>query len=126
MRVRHSAVAMAELTHAFGRLAPDDVRTAPALENLGRLISSIDERRIDRPSVQAFAEAGMLAGLAVRLTGRAHGSALLNDALLLLQAAETGCFLLTRNAADFDLLQQLAPDAHVTFYEAAERSAAPT
>lgn len=58
----------------------------------------------------------MLAGLAARLDGREHGLPLLNDAQLLLQAAEQGCALLTRNVGDFDILQQLQPQAQVIVY----------
>lgn len=59
----------------------------------------------------------MLAGLAARAAGLAHGVGLLNDALLLLHAAESGCVLLTRNIADMDRLQQLAPHAAFLVYQ---------
>ena len=58
----------------------------------------------------------MPAGLAMRLAGRAKDQALLNDATLFLHANERGCVLLTRNLADFDALQQLAPAGNVLFY----------
>lgn len=80
------------------------------------MIDGIGRHRLARPSVRAFGEAGILAGLAARLTSRAHGVDLLNDACLLLHAAEEGQVLLTRNIADFDILQQLVPTADVLFY----------
>jgi predicted nucleic acid-binding protein len=112
----HSAVAVGELTQAFGRLDPKDPRTRGALDKLATALSSIPPRRLEAPSVRAFAEAGMLAGLGARLGAAETGPALLNDALLLLQARETGRTLLTRNLRDFDVLQQLVPDAQVAFY----------
>ena len=41
---------------------------------------------------------------------------LLNDALIFFDARKHGRTVLTRNVADFDLLQQLAPDGQVLFY----------
>lgn len=114
--VNHSTVALSELTHLFGRLDPAHSMTRSVLNQLSGVINDIPVHRLSRPSARAAGEAGILAGLATRLSGRAPGAALLNDALLLLQAAETGCMLLTRNLADFDPLQQLWPQASVLFY----------
>jgi predicted nucleic acid-binding protein len=115
-RSHHSAVTLGELTQAFGRLDPADPRTAAALRKIAKALSGIPPRRLSAPSVRAFAEAGMLAGLAARLRAADSGPALLNDALLLLHARETGRIVLTRNVRDFDVLQQLAPDTEVAFY----------
>ena len=41
---------------------------------------------------------------------------LLNDALIFLGVRRHGCVLLTRNVADFNLFQQLVPDARAPFY----------
>jgi hypothetical protein len=59
-------------------------------------------------------------GLA-RISGqdRARMPALFNDACLHLQALESGWVILTRNVADFDLLDQLLPAGRVLFYEQA-------
>jgi predicted nucleic acid-binding protein len=114
--LNHSTVALAELTHLFGRLDPAHPDTRPTLRELGAAIGDLPARRLTSPSTAAFGEAGMLAGLAARLTTRIHDQALLNDALLLLHAAETGRTLLTRNVKDFDILQQLAPASKVLFY----------
>jgi len=114
--LNHSSVALAELTHLFGRLDPAHPGTRAALRALGDTLGDIPPHRLTSPSVRAFGEAGILAGLAARLTGRAHGAELLNDAVLLLHAAETGRTLLTRNVGDFDALQQLEPSAEVLFY----------
>ena len=112
----HSSVALSELTHLFGRLDPDHPETANALQRLADAIDAIPASRLSRPSLRAFGEAGMLAGLAARCTGRLHGVEVLNDACLLLHAAEKGHALLTANIADFDRLQQLAPQCRVVFY----------
>jgi predicted nucleic acid-binding protein len=114
--LNHSTVALAELTHAFGRLDPADPRTRGTLRELSATVAAMPAHRLSPPSDRAFGEAGMLAGLVARLSGRASGVELLNDASLLLHAAETGCTLLTRNVADFDLAQQVAPGSNVLFY----------
>ena len=116
--VNHSIVALSELTHLFGRLDPTHPGTRGVLGELTGLIDDIPGHRLFSPTARASGEAGMLAGLAARLAKRPAGAELLNDALLLLHAAEHGCQLLTRNLADFDLLQQLVPQAEVIFYRA--------
>jgi hypothetical protein len=62
---------------------------------------------------------GMLAGLAMRLTGRFKDQALLNEAVLYLHALERGCIVLTRNLADFDVFRQLVPTGGVLLYRQA-------
>lgn len=114
--IRHSSVALAELTHLFGRLDPAHPGTAPTLRELTAIVADIPERRLSAPSLQAFGEAGMLAGLAARLGGKPHDQAALNDALLHLQAGEGGWMLVTRNAGDFGLLRRLAPRTEVFLY----------
>jgi hypothetical protein len=54
--------------------------------------------------------------LVTRLGGRAGGADLLNDALLFLQARETGCALLTANLSDFDLIDQVLPGSRLLLY----------
>ncbi|TAJ73720.1 MAG: hypothetical protein EPO51_04390 [Phenylobacterium sp.] len=115
--LNHSTVALAELTHLFGRLDPAHPATRATLRELAGVIDDVPAHRLSAPSVRAFGEAGMLAGLAARAAGLAHGVGLLNDALLLLHAAESGCVLLTRNIADMDRLQQLAPHAAFLVYQ---------
>lgn len=61
----------------------------------------------------------MLAGLLARLQsyGKNEQRKVLNDALIFLTAAKNGCFVLTRNLAEFDLLMQLDTRGHAIFYD---------
>jgi hypothetical protein len=114
--VNHSAIALAELTHLIGALNPAHPGTPSVLKPLNKMIDAIPQHRVIVPSIRAYGEAGMLAGLVTRLTGQKASIALLNDALLFLQAAEMGCDLLTGNVADFDWFDQLLPGTGVFFY----------
>jgi len=121
LRVRqlnHSSVAIAELSHLFGRLDPAHPETAKVCEAVRHTIANIPPHRLQPPSVTATAEAGILTGLYGRLQGleRHDRQPLLNDAQLFLQALEQGCHLLTRNIVDLDYLQQLQPAGRVLFY----------
>ena len=119
--VFHSAVALAELTHAFGRLDPKDPRTRKALTAIGGTIEDdIPRHRLFEPDTKTWGEAGMLAGKVLRLaelpTGQGLERKLLNDSLIYLQARRIGAAVLTRNRRDFDLLNQAAPAGSVIFY----------
>ena len=115
----HSAVCLAELTHASGRLSPTHPGTPNALSRISQLISGIPPHRLGEPSASVWGTAGILAGLTFRLGGYQKGQErkLLNDALLYLQALEAGQVVLTRNVADFDRLNQLMPEGRVLFYD---------
>lgn len=115
---RHSAVCLAELTHAFGRLDPRHPGTATALRALQAVLGAIPAHRLTAPDVAIWGEAGVLGGLLFRLGGHAKGAEhrCLNDALIYLQARQQGCVLLSANIGDFDRLQQLVPDGRVLFY----------
>lgn len=117
-QIHHSSVAVAELTHALGRLDPGHPDTPATTRAVQNAIAIIPAHRLVAPSVRAMADAGILAGMLARLRGlpKADGQPLLNDAMLFLQASEQGCELLTRNIADMDLLQQLLPAGRVLFY----------
>jgi hypothetical protein len=114
----HSGVALSELMDLFGRLDPRDARTDAVLAKIRAAISLVPPHRLTSPSVQVFGEAGILAGLVARLTGIDAGrrQALLNDAVLFLQALEQGQTLLTRNIREFDWFDQLLPTGRVLFY----------
>ncbi len=114
--MNHSTVALAELTHLYGRLDPGHAGARVALSAISGVIDDIPAHRLTAPPARAFGEAGMLAGLVMRLGGRARGVELLNDALLFLQACEMGCALLTANFSDFDLFDQLRPGSGLRPY----------
>jgi predicted nucleic acid-binding protein len=117
----HSAVCLAELTHAFGRLDPAHSGTRKALAALAGAIDDIPRHRLFAPDTDLWGKAGMLAGKALRLgripRGQGQERKLLNDSLIHLQARKVGAAILTRNVHDFDLLEQLVPSAAVIFYE---------
>jgi predicted nucleic acid-binding protein len=114
----HSSVAIAELTVGLGRLDPRHPATPSAVRQIQAVIAKIPAHRILNPTVAIWREAAIAAGLLERLQGfaasRTHD--LLNDALIFFDARKHGRTVLTRNIADFDLLQQLAPDGQVLFY----------
>ena len=114
----HSAVCLAELTHAFGRLDPRHPDTVDTLEALRKTIAAMRPHRVREPSQSAWGTAGILAGLAFRLGGYQVGQErrLLNDALVFLQALEEGQVVLTRNVGDFDILNQLVPEGRILLY----------
>jgi len=114
----HSGVVLAELTHLFGRLDPRDDRTRKVLAEISGVISDMPAHRLLAPSLNVVGEAGILAGLAARLSNVESGreQALLNDATLYLQAVDSGQTLLTRNIREFDWFDQLFPCDRVLFY----------
>lgn len=119
--VFHSAVCLAELTHAFGRLEPADRATKAALAAIsGTIEQDVPRHRLFAPDTDTWGKAGMLAGKALRLgripPGQGQERKLLNDSLIFLQARKVGAAILTRNARDFDLLEQLVPSGAVVFY----------
>ena len=116
----HSAVCLAELTYAFGRLDPAHSATRKALAELTGAINDIPRHRLFAPDTDLWGKAGMLAGKALRLgripPGQGQERKLLNDSLIYLQARKVGAAILTRNVRDFDLLEQLVPSGVVVFY----------
>ena len=117
----HSAVCLAVLTQAFGRLDPAHAGTRNALAALEGAIHDIPRHRLFAPDTDLWGKAGMLAGKAMRLgripAGQERERKLLNDSLIYLQARKVGAAVLTRNLRDFDLLEQLVPNGAVIFYE---------
>lgn len=113
--VSHSTVVLAELTHLFGRLDPAHPDTPQTLKALKSAVTAIPAHRMTAPSARASGEAGILAGMVARLTGRKADQALLDDALIHCQAIENGHTVLTANVAEFDLFDQLMP-GRLIFY----------
>ena len=117
----HSAVCLAELTHAFGRLDPAHSATRKALAALAGTIDDIPRHRLFAPDTDLWGKAGMLAGKALRIgripPGQGQERKLLNDSVIYLQARKVGAAILTRNVRDFNLLEQLVPSGAVVFYK---------
>jgi hypothetical protein len=120
----HSSVCLAELTHAFGRLAPSHPETANTLARIADTIVAMPPHRVSEPTLSACRTAGMLAGLAFRLGGYQPGQErkLLNDALIFLQAYKNGQVVLTGNIRDFDFLNQLLPEGRIILYHRQDRA----
>ena len=114
----HSSVCVCELTHAYGRLRPEDERTSGTLRVIGKTIRDIPAHRLSAPDSDTWGRAGMLAGVLFRLGGNPDGEQrkCLNDALVYLQARKLGWPVVTRNVKDFDFLNQLVPDGRVLLY----------
>jgi hypothetical protein len=118
----HSSVCLSELTHAFGRLNPDDPRTGKSLKVIGRTVRNIPAHRLVAPDTPTWGEAGILGGLLFRLGCHAAGAErkCLNDALIYLQGRKGGWPVVTCNVTDFDLLNQLVPDGRILLYRRME------
>lgn len=115
----HSPVTEAELAAAVGLLDPADPGTAAIVEQIVAVVERRPSHRTLTPDAEAWREAGILAGVLARLQGYGQDQRrrALNDALLFASARKHGCAVLTRNTADFDLLQQLDPSGRVIFYK---------
>jgi predicted nucleic acid-binding protein len=117
----HSSVCLGELAFGLGMLNPQDSRTKVTSAVIGDILERIaGTGRIIEPDGETWMIAGTLAGMAARLLGYGadHRRKALADALILLSARKAGLTVLTANITEFDLLQQLFPDAQVAFYRA--------
>lgn len=119
----HCPITESELSAACGLLDPGHPQTRKVFDEIAAIIDRRPLQRIVIPDREIWCEAGILSGLIARLQGyqkdqrrRALNDAL-NDALLYATARRHGCTVLTRNLADFDLLQQLDPSGRVLFYK---------
>jgi predicted nucleic acid-binding protein len=102
----------------FGRLDPAHPGTRAVVQQIRAAIAQVPARRIVTPDISVWYEAGIASGLVSRLRRQSDWAnrRLLSDALIFFDARRHGRTVLTRNIADFDLLQQLAPDGQVLFY----------
>jgi predicted nucleic acid-binding protein len=116
----HSTVAESELIALAGLLDPRHPETRNVVAQLVETLVRRPTHRILNPDAEVWREAGILAGTLARLQqyNKSDRRRSLNDALILLSAAKSGCTVLTRNLSDFDLLTQLVPSARVVFYSA--------
>ena len=114
----HSPVTESELAAACGLLDPAHPGTRQIVEELTEIMERRPTYRTITPDSDVWRDAGILSGTLARLQGLAKDQRrrILNDALLFASARKYGCAVLTRNVADFDLLQQLDPSGKVLFY----------
>ena len=117
--IPHVAPALAELAVTIGALDPADRRTQATLIPIVEMLTRISPTRIVAPSYEVWLEAAVMAGILARTQAipRQDRRKFLNDALLFLQAADTGSVMVSRNSRDFDLLLQLKPQVHVLLYD---------
>jgi predicted nucleic acid-binding protein len=117
--VLHSAIACAELAVSAGHLDPAHPRTAAHRGPLVDTLSWMVPARIVASSADAWTEAALIAGILARIQGyrRESRREVLNDALMLLTAAEAGATLISRNVRHMDLLLRFRPDAQVLLYD---------
>jgi predicted nucleic acid-binding protein len=115
----HSPVTEAELSAACGLLDPAHAATRSIIEAIAQIVERRPEYRTIAPDAEVWREAGILSGTLARLQGygKDQRRRVLNDALLFASARKHGCAVLTRNVADFDLLQQLDPSGRILFYK---------
>lgn len=74
------------------------------------MLGAIPDNRVLAPDAATWLAAGLLVGTLRRTQGfrREQRKEVLNDALILLTAAEAGLPVLTANRGNFDLVQQAA------------------
>ena len=116
--VFHSALSVAELSYALGRLDPADPRTRRDLPFIRDTLARIREDRTVAPDGTVYAAAGVLWGTLTRTQSLAEADRrkLLVDCLIFLTARKSGLRLLTANAGHYDLMHQVVPDARVVYY----------
>lgn len=131
--VLHCAVAIAEIAISAGIMDPAHATTDRYRTPLLGLLHGIGASDTRAPSANAWAEAGMLAGILARTqfglsrprTSLVAGAAeqqresrrrLLNDALIFLFAGEQNAILVSGNVADMDVLLRFRPDIRVLLY----------
>ncbi len=132
--VYNCGVVCAELAISLGLLNPADPRTPATTAAIQAHLDQMQKDKTVAPSVSAWTEAAILAGILARTQGLAVAKRrltpdqaccqagrrrkLLLDALLYLTAIEQNMLLLSANVRDMDLLMQLRPAENVLLYRA--------
>lgn len=124
--VNHSTISVLELMHTVGVLNPDDPRSQPVVDAIGKAIDAIPAHRLFAPDIDVLARAAVYAGMLCRTQGYAKDDKMsaLHDCVLFLQAGKLGLTILTRNVRDFDFLLQMRPTGRVLFYRLVSTTAA--
>jgi len=105
----HSTVALSELMQGVAMHDPGRQNHAAVRRYYTDLIRAVPASRVLVPDADAWLRAGVMVGTLARTQHfQAHQrKELMADALFYLTAAKAGLPVLTRNAADFGLLQQI-------------------
>lgn len=116
--VNHSTVAIQELMHTVGALAPSDARTPAAVAEIRKQVRAMPPHRVFAPDTEVLGRAALLSGVLCRLQGYEKDGKLraLLDCVLFVQAQKLGLVVLTANVGDFDILLQLVPAGRALFY----------
>lgn len=114
----HSTVAENELSSTCGLLDPAHPHTKDVIRQITGIVNRISQYRSLAPDREVWHDAGILTGTLARIQGlsKPDRRQILNDALIFATARKYGHAVLTRNIADFDLLQQLDRSGRVVFY----------
>ena len=114
----HCAVALAELATGVANADPARPGWSAVRDHYTALFAAVPPSRLLTPDAQVWTDAGLIAGTLARTQGfQPHQrKECLNDALILLTAAKAGLAVLTGNRGEFDLIQQLAPEARFVHY----------
>lgn len=117
----HCSVVLGEIAHGLGRFDPVHPLTPTRRAYFEDVLRRVPQHRLIGPDHASHVEAGIITGICARLQGLSAGAhrQRINDVLILLSARHVGATVLTANIGDFDLIQQLVPDAGVLFYAAA-------
>lgn len=118
-RVLHSAVALSELATALGLLDPAHPNTPTIRTAIEATLREVEPESVVAPSPDAWIEAAVVSGILARTQGFAgmDRRRLLNDAMMVISAAEAGAVLVSRNRRDMDLLLRFRPDARIWLYD---------
>ena len=115
----HCSVCVGEIAYTFGRLDPTHADTPTTLDFMREILSRVRAYRTVAPDSDDYIEAGIITGTLARTQrlGSPERRKLLSDALVFLTARRIGYPVLTANAKDFDLIQQLAPSGKAPYYK---------
>lgn len=116
----HCSVCLGEICAGVANYHPDAANADQVRETYTELMARIPPHRILTPSPEDWAAAGLITGTLARTQGlqRHQRKETLNDALIYLTAARYGLPVLTGNAGDFDLIQQVAGHGGFICYDA--------
>jgi predicted nucleic acid-binding protein len=108
----HCSVCLGEIATGVANANPSWPSWSTMCDHYVELFDSIPSARLLNPDAQVWTEASVVAGVLARIQGfqRYQRKECLNDALIYLTAAKAGLPVLTADRAQFDLIQQLAPE----------------